>query len=111
MTETAFDNCPVCGAPLSGANSFEYAPSPGWQDISTAPKDGTQFLALLSNGWYELLRCRANLDWPYQWWTATGNVSVPIVDTHPADTDWSKTFTILATHWMPLPSPPLEGGR
>lgn len=81
--------------------------TPGeWKPIETAPKDGTQFLALLSNGWYELLRCRADLEWSYQWWTATGRVSLPIVETHPADTDWSSTHTILATHWMPLPPPP-----
>ena len=79
-----------------------------WKTIDSAPKDGTQFLALLSNGWFELLRYRAPEGWPYQWWTATGNVSLPIVETHPPDTDWSKTSTILATHWMPLPTPPVQ---
>lgn len=77
-----------------------------WQPIETAPRDGTQFLALLSNGWYALLSDRSNEGWPYQWWTSAGNVSLPIVETHPADTDWSKTHTILATHWMHLPPPP-----
>ncbi len=77
-----------------------------WKPIDSAPRDGTQFLALLSNGWYELLRCRADMDGHYEWWTALGNVSVPIVETHPKNTDWAKSHTILATHWMPLPEPP-----
>lgn len=84
-----------------------------WQPIETAPRDGTQFLALLSNGWYELLRCRADADGHYEWWTALGNVSVPIVETHPNNTDWAKSHTLLATHWMPLPAAPAkqEGGE
>lgn len=79
-----------------------------WMPIETAPRDGTQFLVLLSNGWYDLLRCRADLDWSYQWWISSGRNSVPIVETHPDDTDWKATDTILATHWRPLPPNPKD---
>ena len=78
-----------------------------WEPIETAPKDGTQFLAMLSNGWYSLLRARSTDR--YSHWVGSGETP-PIVETHPADTDWEKTYTILATHWMPLPAPPLPEG-
>lgn len=75
-----------------------------WQPIETAPKDGTQFLALLSNGWYSLLRARSTDR--YSYWV--GEENPPIVETHPANTDWAVTHTILATRWMPLPPPPTD---
>lgn len=100
----------TASAPLRGQApaGLEQSRSPtgAWQPIETAPKDGTQFLALLSNGWFELLRDRRTEDWPFQWYTSLGRMSIPIVETHAADTDWKQYHTILATHWMPLPEPP-----
>jgi len=82
----------------------------GWQPISSAPRDGTQFLALVSNGWHALARAPQNLDWPYQWWLSSDRQSYPVVETHPDDTDWSQSYTMLLTHWMPLPPPPEQEG-
>lgn len=71
-----------------------------WQSVETAPKDGSQFLGLLSNGWYELVRFNlATADYAYQWWR-TLNTTVPVIETHPGYTG------IHITHWMPLPKPP-----
>lgn len=80
----------------------------GWQPIETAPRDGTQFLALLSNGWYELLRSPKIGAGDYCWWSGLGRLSIPIVETHPKNMDWEKSRTILATHWMPLPAAPAK---
>ncbi len=80
-----------------------------WQPIETAPRDGTQFLALLSNGWYALVSAPVQgltEGWPYQWWRSSDRQSYPVVDTHPADYDWSSSYTLLLTHWQPLPAPP-----
>ncbi|WP_066546810.1 hypothetical protein [Sphingomonas sp. CCH15-F11] len=79
-----------------------------WQPASTAPRDGTQFLGLLSNGWYALLSGEPNCDWPYQWWRSDGRHQPPILETHPTDTDWSATYSLLLTRWMPLPAPPTD---
>lgn len=82
-----------------------------WQPIETAPKDGTQFLAMLSNGWFDLLRAPPAYSgawpkgWPYLNWS--GRQSPPMEETHPPETDWSTT--VRATHWQPLPPPPGEG--
>lgn len=86
-----------------------------WQPIEFAPRDGTQFLALVSNGWYALVRAPVQglrEGWPYQWWHSSDRQSYPVEDTH-ADTEWSPT-TLRLTHWMPLPAPPTpeaEGNR
>lgn len=80
-----------------------------WQPIETAPRDGTQFLALVSNGWYALAAAPADAlrhEWPFQWWRSDSRQHYPVVETHPADTDWAATYTLLLTHWMPLPPPP-----
>lgn len=72
---------------------------PEWQGEGTAPRDGTQFLGLLPNGWYSLLR--ADPTWKtYAWWTVPGNASVvPIVETHAMVSENSLRLT----HWLPLP--------
>lgn len=80
-----------------------------WQPIETAPRDGTQFLALVSNGWYALARAPADAlreGWSYQWWVTGDRQSYPIVETHSTDTDWEATYSLLLTHWMPLPEAP-----
>lgn len=83
-----------------------------WQPIETAPKDGTQFLAVLSNGWYALLRSPRPFEPKsrYQYWTGTGETP-PIVETHPDSTEWGERYIILATHWMPLPEHHIEDRR
>ena len=82
-----------------------------WRSIDSAPKDGTEFLALLSNGWHALVCAPAEAireGWPYCWWRSTDRRDYPVVETHPADTDWAAMHTLLLTHWMPLPPPPSE---
>lgn len=81
----------------------------GWQPIETAPKDGTQFLALVSNGWHALVSAPADglrNGWSYLWWRSSDRQSYPIVQTHSAGTNWAATSTLLLTHWQPLPAPP-----
>lgn len=72
-----------------------------WQPIETAPKDGTQFLAALNNGWVTILSEVPGCE-RYAWYRSNG-ISVPVARTHIAE---SLKESILATHWMPLPSPP-----
>lgn len=73
----------------------------GWQPIETAPRDGTEFLACLSNRWAVILSEVIGAD-RYAWYRCAG-VSVPVVRTHFGLTDFSGP---IATHWMPLPTPP-----
>jgi hypothetical protein len=81
-----------------------------WRPIDSAPKDGTNFLASLSNGWVVILSEVPGWD-RFAWYRCSAQaVSVPVARTHhPAPTvethDNSSSFT-LATHWMPLPPPP-----
>jgi uncharacterized protein (DUF2237 family) len=60
-----------------------------WQDISTAPKDGTRILLYRpGNGWCVVIA----------WWSESAG----------AYGDYAGFFKD-ATHWMPLPSPPEAG--
>lgn len=68
-------------------------PAAGWQDIATAPKD--RYILLVQNLWigigrWGLLRYRDQNDDTHRWVDING---------HSADG---------ATHWMPLPSPPVD---
>lgn len=95
--------------PTAMAPDASTSPVGQWQPIETAPKNGTQFLALVSNGWYALVRAPAlgiKEGWPFLWWQTSSHQSFPVVETHPADTDWSEHHTLLLTHWMPLPPAP-----
>ena len=59
-----------------------------WQPISTAPKDGTPFLASVLRG-----KNRYSTVLSYDrilWWI------------------WRKGYRFRATHWMPLPDPPID---
>jgi hypothetical protein len=58
-----------------------------WQDILTAPKDGTSILAA---------HCDAVFD---AWWG--GNAWVD-----GETNEWGDYITLSPTHWMPLPAPP-----
>ena len=88
--------------------------APGWKGIESAPRDGTQFLALVSNGWHALVSAPAEAlreGWPYQWWRSSDRQSYPVVDTHPEGYNWSHYSTLLLTHWQPLPAAPADGGK
>ena len=100
--------------PARSHPSEPQAPSgDGWLPIESAPRDGTQFLALLSNGWFDLLRAPPEYSgpWPdgraYLCWQGRNNP--PIVETYSPDT--VATTSIRATHWMPLPAPPSKASR
>jgi len=64
-----------------------------WQDISTAPKDGTKFLACsIRNGQHDFLRWVKGRDgYADHFESAIGYGGIPIA---------------FVTHWQPLPAPP-----
>lgn len=68
-----------------------------WQPIETAPKDGTHIL-----GWAKRFACPRAI-----YWQPCGDRNYP----HPEGGFWlsviGKKHSGLATHWMPLPEPPL----
>ena len=63
-----------------------------WQPIETAPRDGTFFIARVSNGIDEPRVCPMILDGRHN------DTVINIADGN----QWS------ATHWMPLPTPPTD---
>ena len=70
-----------------GSNSTQYHRTPQWQDISTAPRDGTDFSA----GYYDITN-----DWHQTVaWANCNNIHYK---------GWSGA--IRATHWQHLPTPP-----
>ena len=66
----------------------------GWRDISTAPKDGSRFVAIGYNyGLYSEGRHICVAQWFRGCWMEAS--------------DWNETSELkYLTHWMPLPSPP-----
>jgi len=68
--------------------------SADWQDIATAPRDGTVVL-LAAPGW----------DSPRTGWTFGRDDWQDCPYHHKGDQSY------IPTHWMPLPSLPREGGR
>ena len=65
-----------------------------WRDISTAPKDGSRFVATGHNyGLYSEVRHTCVAQWFQGCWMEAS--------------DWNETSELkYLTHWMPLPSPP-----
>ena len=65
-----------------------------WRDISTAPKDGSRFVATGHNyGLYSEVRHTCVAQWFRGCWMEVS--------------DWNETSELkYLTHWMPLPSPP-----
>ncbi len=62
-----------------------------WQPIETAPKDGTSIL---------LYACERDVD------------VYSVVEGFTFEGDWLTQFGYVdATHWMPLPPAPAEGGK
>jgi hypothetical protein len=82
--------------------------SENWQDISTAPKDGTIIFVWADDyQWPEAVfyekyddETAAEVGEPGYWRFAEGIL---------ADNATVEFGTL--THWMPLPSPPRDGGR
>lgn len=76
----------------------------GWQDISTAPKEGGHVLLFASQkGEGSDVHCNGTFVTSGYWdgvdeaWCATGS-------------NWTGPF-LEPTHWMPLPPPPVGSGR
>lgn len=68
----------------------------GWQDIATAPKDGTRVLLFSPDSKYGLFIgwwCENNIDPEGAWWPDDEDAPYPI------DADPTK--------WQPLPAPPV----
>ena len=65
-----------------------------WRDISTAPKDGSRFVATGHNyGLYSEVRHTCVAQWFRGCWMEAS--------------DWNETSELTyLTHWMPLPPPP-----
>lgn len=72
-----------------------------WQDIKTAPQDGTQFLATLSNGWVVILSEIPNSK-HCSWYRASCSMSVPVARTHP---EGSLDECLVAICWKPMLEP------
>lgn len=68
-----------------------------WRPADTAPRDGKDFLALLSNDWCVIL-CDVSRADKYGWWQSAAKISVPIEVTHDDISD-----CIRLVGWMPLP--------
>ncbi len=104
------DDCAKAARALLPPAGFA-APAPdGWRTIATAPRDGTPFLAALSNGDGALLWAPHGLQRPrarYLWWRGTTFPDLPVVDTHPPETP----FDVVATHWRPFPAMPAARKR
>ena len=73
---------------------LEDAGGANWQDISTAPKDGSRFVATGHNyGLYSEGRHACVAQWFRGSWIEAS--------------DWNETSELTyLTHWMPLPPPP-----
>jgi len=103
---------PISRGEVADAILYVMEKHSGWQPIETAPHDGTQVLALMSNGWYGIISHRAEPNenrHSYRYWRCSSYaIEPPVVETHPENTDWKKYSTILAEWWMPLPSPPVK---
>ena len=83
-------------APVKAADSApEDAGGANWQDISTAPKDGTRFVAVGNNyGLYSETQHTCIAQWFRGCWMEVS--------------DWNEASELkYLTHWMPLP--PLPG--
>lgn len=67
-----------------------------WQDIATAPRDGSWVMLWVQPG---------RLDW-----NTSGSVAIGSFDSGPPAVSWVDEKGVnmreTPTHWMPLPSPP-----
>ena len=75
-----------------------------WQPIETAPRDGTEFLAALSNGGMAILS--EVVGWnSFAWYRSS--MEIPVARTH----DRLSPDRLVATHWQPLPAHPTHRSR
>jgi len=72
--------------------------SAGWQSIETAPRDGTRFLTW--DSYYGVRMGRAFMRADHDDWLS-------YVDSNGS----SRKGGIRASHWMPLPAAPVDGGE
>lgn len=89
------------------------APAPGrWQDIATAPKDGTEFQAWVTS---ETPRGNKQAWWEPKARINPGSEAIELWGRVDYDQDgWEMYSHVTVTHWMPLPEAPTageEGGR
>ncbi|MFA4899915.1 MAG: hypothetical protein WC563_10350 [Brevundimonas sp.] len=78
----------IYAAALAAAPASPLPEGGGWQDISTAPKDGTKVL-----GW-------AEGDYTVVEWSSGGYWTLSECGAYASDGEWWPT------HWMPLPAAP-----
>lgn len=72
-----------------------------WQDISTAPKDGTEVL----------LFTRSDIGPEREYWEAIGEPHFTKVQIGFFEQGkWHQSVIGGPTHWQPLPAPPAQGG-
>ena len=87
-------------------------PGGGWQDISTAPKDGTEIL-IYRDGWQEAPRAKwgdhdgeddqGNSIVFGGWFMASEWFTYGCED---GFLGWNDDSNVMPTHWMPLPAAP-----
>jgi Protein of unknown function (DUF551) len=72
-----------------------------WRTIDTAPRDGTEVLALGAGRYGSWVICTAHYDMG-QWWTDASECN-----------DANRYFPpeFYPTHWMPLPEPPATSDK
>jgi len=92
----------IKGRWLKKAETVIDAMQPEWQDISAAPKDGTEIITVVSG-------FRSTLGWfDGENWTNHDN-ELNINDAPPEIVEvWGEEYGYSPTHWMPLPQPPKE---
>jgi hypothetical protein len=66
-----------------------------WLPIETAPRDGTEILAISEDGVIRV--CSAKMFWKDRWEVFRDDKHSP-----------GHTWSIIPTHWMPLPAPPTQ---
>lgn len=84
-----------------------------WQDISTAPKDGTQIdvWCVWSNFRGDVERYRMTDVWwkdTYGGWVAMFNFGDAGTDPELIEHYDKNKSTTRITHWMPIPEPPVQ---
>lgn len=69
-----------------------------WQDIRTAPKDGTEILLFIDGFYPKRVIAR--------WYGPWSNWMVGAFPNDPAREEYHRIGAKVPTHWMPLPEPP-----
>jgi hypothetical protein len=81
------------------ALAHERSEGDGWQDIASAPKDGTRMLLWLSAPWSKVECAR--------WYEPWHNWQVGCLPADPGREEITGIGSAVPTHWRPLPAPPL----